>query len=426
MEMWDGMFPKAPGADANSDRTGIASISGQSTRLTARNTAATPRRGAFVPTTIIDADTHVDETEDTWGYMLPSEEHLKPTVAYPSNPDPNRPLPRWWIIDEERQPRLHRDDRRTQTTVEARELLDVKVRLRDMDALGVQTHVIYPTTFLIQPTARPETDVAIKRSYNRWLGDRCVASGGRLRWVCLPPLMNMDETIKELRWAKDHGVVGVLKKGNEEAGKDLSDPYFYDLWKEANALEMAVCIHTGSGIPNLRSIRAGRARVPFASLPDAFTSLVMNKLPQQFPKVRWGFIEAASGWVPHELYGIAHGLEHRARQAEFGDQPSSASGVRRSEAHLTLDDLPEGFDMKLDALREFNLFVTCQVDEDLPYILKCVGEDNLIVGSDYTHGDLSQQRHFQDELRARAEKGEITTSAVEKMLSDNPRRLYGL
>lgn len=369
-----------------------------------------------MPTTI-DADTHIDETEDTWAYMLPGEEEFKPTVGYPSNPDPARPLTRYWMIDGERQPRLTRSDEKTRTTVEARELLDVKVRLRDMDSLDVQTHVIYPTTFLIQPTERPDIDLAIKRSYNRWLGDRCAQSGERLRWMCLPPVMTMDETIEELRWAKDHGAVGVFKKGNDEAGRSLTDPYFHPLWREANALEMAVCIHTGSGIPNLRATRTagdrGRSRVPFASLPEAFSALVMNKLPQQFPKIRWGFIEAASGWVPHELYRIDRRLKHPGEQA-------------RSEALLSLDELPAGLEVQRDAMREFNLFVTCLVDEDLPYILKFAGEDNLVVGSDYTHADQSMERHFQDELRARVEKGELTTAAVNKMLYDNPKRLYGL
>jgi predicted TIM-barrel fold metal-dependent hydrolase len=361
-----------------------------------------------VPRTI-DADTHIDETEDTWEYMLPSEQEFKPVVGTPSNPDPNRPIPRYWMIDGERQPRLARNDERTKTKVEARELLDVNVRIRDMDSLDVQTHVIYPTMFIIQPTERPDIDLAIKRSYNRWLGDRCAQSGGRLRWVCLPPLMTMDETLEELRWAKDHGAVGVYKKGNDEAGRAVSDPYFEPFWKEANDLDLAVCFHTGSGIPNMREARAGRARVPSAFLPQTFSEVVNNRLPQRFPNVRWGFIEAASGWVPHELYKIERRLK---RLPEAG--------------MLKRDDLPADFDLQRNLVREFNLFVTCHVDEDLPYILQFMGDDNLIVGSDYTHADASMERNFQDELRGRVAKGEITTAVVDRMLYDNPKRLYGL
>src|SRR5438105_3899224 len=99
----------------------------------------------------IDADTHVDETEDTWEYMLPNEKDLKPEAGVPTgDPDPNRPPTRYWIIDGQRQPRLTRSDEKTHTTVETRELLDVKERLIDMDELEVQTQVIFPTTMLIQ------------------------------------------------------------------------------------------------------------------------------------------------------------------------------------------------------------------------------------------------------------------------------------
>ena len=60
--------------------------------------------------TTIDADTHVDETEETWEYMLPSEAAYKPVVGYPSNPDPKRATQQFWVIDDLRQPRLHRDE----------------------------------------------------------------------------------------------------------------------------------------------------------------------------------------------------------------------------------------------------------------------------------------------------------------------------
>ena len=363
----------------------------------------------------IDADTHVDETEDTWGYMLSNEQEYKPTVVYPDRE--NRPAVRHWVIDGERQPRLTRSDEKTQTRVEARELLDVKVRVKDMDSLDVQTHVIYPTTMLIQPTARPAIDIALRRSYNRWMADRCAESEGRLRWMCLPPVMMMDEAIKEVRWAREHGAVGIFKKGNQDAGKIVTDAYYQPLWEEANDLEMPVCIHIGSGIPNTRENRtetdARGPRVPFASLPDAFTTLVMHKMPLRYPNIRWGFIEAASGWIPHELHQIKRRLDH----------PGSGGP---SSTQLSPADLPDGFDTLHDTLREWNIFVTCLVDEDLPYILKFAGEDNLVVGSDYTHADQSQERNFQEALQSKADAGEIPQSAVDKMLYDNPKRLYGL
>ena len=161
---------------------------------------------------IIDADTHIDETEATWEYLREFEQEYKPITQYPSRVDPSKNPTRYWLVDGHRQMRFVRDDNNTRTTVETRELLDVQKRLRDMDAMGTEVQVLYPTLFLMEATERPEVSTALRRSYNRWLADRCAESHGRLRWVCLPPLMNMDETIKELQFAKDHGACGILKE----------------------------------------------------------------------------------------------------------------------------------------------------------------------------------------------------------------------
>lgn len=161
---------------------------------------------------VIDADTHVDETEDTWRYLRETELQFKPATVFPKNLDPKLPPARYWLIDGKRQIRFIRNDQETGTTVETRELLDVAARIRDMDRLGTAIQVIYPTLFLMEATERPEVSTALRRSYNRWLADRCAESGGRLRWVCLPPLYDVKEMISELRFAKEHGACGVLKK----------------------------------------------------------------------------------------------------------------------------------------------------------------------------------------------------------------------
>ena len=82
--------------------------------------------------------------------------------------------------------------------------------------------------------------------------------------------------------------------------------------------------------------------------------------------------------------------------------------------------------IKSNVYQENRIYVTCQVDEDLPYILQYVGEDNLIVGSDYTHRDPSMELEFRTLLQQRADRGEIPKTAVEKILYDNPKAFYGL
>jgi hypothetical protein len=40
------------------------------------------------------------------------------------------------------------------------------------------------------------------------------------------------------------------------------------------------------------------ADVPLSKKPSEYFLRLMSELPQQFPKLRWGFIEASAQWVP--------------------------------------------------------------------------------------------------------------------------------
>ena len=357
---------------------------------------------------VIDADTHIDETENTWEYMREEELQFKPTTGYPARSDPARPSSRYWLIDGQRQIRFIRDDEKTRTTVETRELLDVPARLRAMDEMGIHLQVIYPTLFITEATTRPEVSVALRRSYNRWLADRCAQSKGRLRWVCLPPTMVMNEAVKELNFAKDHGACGVLKKGDREAGRWPADPYFFPLYAEAERLDMPLCFHTGTGTPDFPSakdVSLGSFMRSQQPTVHAFHSLLRHSIPDKFPKLRFGFIEANSSWVPYVIYDLKRRIE-----------PGRSGSTFSKNEYVIQSDL----------LKTNRMYVTCQSDEDLAYILKFSGEDNLIIGSDYTHKDQSMDHEFPRLLQERATNGDIPQSAVSKILYDNPKTFYGL
>jgi predicted TIM-barrel fold metal-dependent hydrolase len=358
---------------------------------------------------IIDADTHVDETEDTWEYMQEDDLRFKPVTQYPSNQNPNLPPTRYWLIDGRRQLRFIRGDEESGTVVESRELLDARIRLKHMDALGTDIQVIYPTLFLMEATERPEVSTALRRSYNRWLADRCGDSNGRLRWICVPPLQNMEAAVKELRFAKEHGACGVLKKGDREAGKWPADPYFFPLYEEAERLDLPICFHTGSGIPDFspaREFTLGQFMRTKAAAVGGIESLIVNNIPIKYPRLRFGCIEAGASWVPFIDYDV------RRRVKSNRDRVSVLSGPQTVLAS--------------NVFKDNRIYITCQIDEDLPYILKYVSEDNLIIGSDYTHRDPSMELEFRKLLQERADRGEIPKFAVQKILYDNPKAFYGL
>ena len=74
-------------------------------------------------------------------------------------------------------------------------------------------------------------------------------------------------------------------------------------------------------------------------------------------------------------------------------------------------------------LRDNRLYVTCQTDDDLPYILKYSAEDSIVIGTDYGHGDTAAEI---DALRKLRMKSEISGEVLDKILGDNPKALYDL
>ncbi|MEA2641754.1 MAG: uncharacterized protein QOF51_3148 [Chloroflexota bacterium] len=339
----------------------------------------------------IDADAHVDETETTWDYMDESEERFRPLSLDPGVPiSPSDPRPhRLWLTDRlsggdegHVQMRRWRDDKRTGTTQVTRELIDVDSRVRHMDELRIDVQVLYPT-FLLNgvATERPEAEFAITRSYNRWIAAAAARSRGRLRWVVLLPFLSMDKALEELRWARDHGACGVLMKTRGEIGKrSASDPYFFPLYEEASKLDVPVCWH------------GGRA-------PSSFTSLVEDGTPEQFPSLRFGWIETSASWIPYLHADLV------------------------AKNHLRTF---RPVDLKQDLFRRYRLYVSCHTADDLPYILQYGTEDNLMIGTDYSHADQYGEIEALDVIEQRGAQGQIPAVVARKILDDNPRCFYGI
>ncbi len=352
---------------------------------------------------VIDADTHVDENEDTWAYLAESEKKYMPvTVQGVEGKALAAGYHRYWLIDGSLVVRRFRDDKRTGTTQETRELKSMSARIKHMDELGVDVHTLYPTLFLSQPSGKPEVEAALCRSYNRWLADKCKEAKGRIRWLAVLPTLDMNATLAEIKFARDNGACGLFKRGIEAGLRQAGDEYFDPLYKAASDANLAVCMHLGSGDPNVSDILPVANGFWFKTLPllDACNQLVMKNTPTRFPDLRIGFIEAGAMWVPYVMSELRSRHE---RMAWFST-----------------------FNFSDDLFRESRFYVACQTHEDIPYLLKLGLEDSLVIGSDYTHADMTAEINALDKIKKRGESGDLGKTVVRKMLEDNPARLYGI
>ena len=361
--------------------------------------------------TVIDADTHISEGEAMWALIDKSMQPRRPIML--SVPEDtwygNRNA--FWLIDGEIYPKpagkgsfalvtpsaQRVQQGRKDSTPQTREMTDVRGRLADMDKLHTEVQIVYPTLFLVYNTKDRDLELVLCRAYNRFLAQACAQSSGRMKWVALLPLQNMSAAIDEIRFAQQNGAVGIFFRGIE-GDYTLDHPYLFPVYEEAQKQHLSICIHTGCGVRAIlemfdlaRNHTFGHTRVmPLL----AFRDLVANRVPEKFPELKFGFIEAAAGWVPFLIHIVRRLLKDKFR---FG-----------SSAEL---------------FREYRIYVACEADEDIPYLAKCMGEDYLLIGSDYPHSDPSREEQFVNAINVRSD---IAPGLKQKILYDNPRAFYGL
>ena len=73
--------------------------------------------------------------------------------------------------------------------------------------------------------------------------------------------------------------------------------------------------------------------------------------------------------------------------------------------------------------RDYRIYVACEVDEDIPYLAQFIGEDNLLIGSDYGHNDPAEEKALVQTMRSRED---LPPGLVEKILCANPKKFYGI
>ena len=360
---------------------------------------------------VIDADTHISESESMWKLLDKKMYHRRPVIVSVPEDTLYGARNAFWLIDGNIFPKpagkgsfrlitpsaSKLESSRGDINIACREITNPEARLADMDRLGIEIQVVYPTLFLIYLTDDVELEIALCKAYNRWMWEAYAKGQNRMRWVVVLPLRSMEESIKEMRLAKEHGAVGVFFRGLER-DLTLDNPYFFPVYEEAGRLDLPICIHTGSGAPMLTDLFDVERNHSFASgriLPlIAFRDIIHNKIPERFPGLRFGFIEASAGWVPFLLHILRRLLSDRWK---------SMSSV--------------------DLFRDYRLYVACEADEDVPYLAKYIGEDHIIIGSDYGHQDPSRESQLVATMRSRED---IPGHLTEKILCKNAREFYGL
>ena len=119
---------------------------------------------------VVDADTHIAESEAMWNYIDREMYPRRPILARIPDDTWYKERNAFWLIDGEIFPKpagkasfslitpsaQKKESGRGDIHLSVRELTDPMARVTDMDKMGVDVQVIYPTLFLVYLTDDPK------------------------------------------------------------------------------------------------------------------------------------------------------------------------------------------------------------------------------------------------------------------------------
>ena len=277
-----------------------------------------------------------------------------------------------------------------------REIWDVALRLRDMDANAVDVQVLSPTVFTFFYGQEPSLALACSIVQNDDIAAVVARHPDRFLGLGTVPLQAPQVAADELRRAMTKlGLRGVMI-GSNVNGRNLDDPALEPFWATAEELDAFIFIHPHAGVG---AERMGSYYLKnLIGLPLETTlaaaSLVFGGVLERHPCLTV-CLSHGGGFVPYQAGRFQHGWEVR------------------DEAKVNIKSPPQ------ESLGRLFYDTILHSKTNLEFLIDAVGYEHVLLGSDYPFdmGNL--------DCVARVEALKIETPARDYILGGYARNLLG-
>jgi predicted TIM-barrel fold metal-dependent hydrolase len=308
---------------------------------------------------------------------------------------------------------------------------DHDARVRVLDADGIAGEVIFPDGItemnmppfgagLSLPTENvvPELQWAGARAHNRWLAELvAMAPERRVGVAIVPALWDVDEAVREVRWARANGLRGIMLPCLWGRFPPYHHPRYEPIWSVCEELD--VVVHWHSGPAPSEEYFGGEFAGTGPSLPGAMgiyvsevvwwcvrplTFLIWGGVLERHPRLRVAITEGTSIWVPEYLNLLDQRYSETHYSQKLGDyrshMKSKPSEYFRRQVFLGASCMPR---------REAEL-------------RSAIGVGSIMWGSDYPHPEGSWP--YTREQMVETFHG-LPETEVAAMLGGNAARCYG-
>jgi predicted TIM-barrel fold metal-dependent hydrolase len=307
---------------------------------------------------------------------------------------------------------------------------DPKLRLKELEADGTVGAVLFPQAgpFAMGRPADDDTHWGGIRAHNRWLADFVADEPERWAATIQIDLADIDRTIEELRWGKEHGLRGgAFVGGNAPPTLPSYNSDYYDpLWAVLEELALPFTMHAAFDDRLLAGVgtnqRGGGALMQLGTYQyltrgGPLSHFVFGGVFERYPGLR--LVVAETG-----------GIEWMARARDAFEEvyDTTETRVTRIKPKDALWDLhPVGCHELPRRPRDYisdNVFVQIHCHPVDWALFSKVGPENLVWGSDFPHAESTwpnSVRYLQEQIRNAA----VPLADVEQVLSTNPAAIYG-
>src|SRR4029453_13931206 len=318
---------------------------------------------------------------------------------------------------------------------------DPHARLKDMDPLGTDQVMLFPTWFVRLALLRdPGAAAILGRAYNDWVHDYCAAGRARRFPCAVLPLQSVGGALAEPRRVARLGFKAAAVRPCFWNGRYPTLPEFDPLWREFEALNVVLAMHTfpsrealtpewGQRMAQARGHSGQGLLFPDESVVYSPGQFVSNITAAMDPAIdaseTLGFLMEAMTWV---TVVVQTGWLDRFPALKAAVLESNASWLplilARSSNFSNLFAFQRDNRLIRDPVEVFNerCYIGFESDETMVYRLWDVFQDIAIWASDYPHHDAEDAW---ESLPPLAEPGG-RPEAQRKLLGENARRVYGI
>ena len=203
----------------------------------------------------------------------------------------------------------HRDAGNMQSAIDVAAQWDITRRLADLESQGVVAEVLFPNGIPFQGSqfedagraADPELTRAGMTAYNRWLADFCSQAPERFAGQALVLFDDVEQAVRDVYWAREHGLRGVMMPGLYPGGTYFFDPVLDPVWAAIEETGLPVSQHGGAGAPSYTP--PGLAAILTLAYEQAFFAgrslwqMIVGGVFDRFPGLRVVFVETQAHWI---------------------------------------------------------------------------------------------------------------------------------